>query len=394
MTALLSPLRHETDRVRIVGKLTEIADATMDVVAGQDRITVACSPDGGHIFEVAFAEPLLHGDGVYDSVTGHLTRTAFRNLAERLQIPLTYLDRLTSSGHCTLSGTNINTLAGADGRTALYRMLRTEDGWTLRSVQSDTYKAIDNGHLLAAVVKGLGDTGINLGDCNVEADWTNDRFRLRVSVPAIELAVPDLLADYRTPWSMNPNDPTHAPNRGGDVPPVLFAGLEIANSETGGGAATIAPRAEVLICRNGLTRVQDIVRNVHLGGKLDKGVIEWSHATYKASLELITSQIADAARKFTSIEYLTAMADEMRKAKGIAVESPTAAVAKVVDKMGFTEDEHKSILDCFIRSADTTLLGLGQAVTAAAQLAEDGDRQAEMEATFFAIVNQPELARA
>jgi hypothetical protein len=85
------------------------------------------------------------------------------------------------------------------------------------------------------------------------------------------------------------------------------------------------------------------------------------------------------------------MANEMRAAKGIEVASPAAAMLVVQERLGFTENETRDVLDCFMRGGDTTVLGLGQAVTAAAQLAADGDRQAEMEDAFWQIVNAPRV---
>jgi hypothetical protein len=45
----------------------------------------------------------------------------------------------------------------------------------------------------------------------------------------------------------------------------------------------------------------------------------------------------------------------------------------------------------FVKSGDSSVLGLAQAFTAAAQGVEDGDRQSEMEQSFFAFVGSPAL---
>lgn len=387
ITELTEPMRHETDRGRIVGRLREVANAALDVVGPQANLAVELGTDS-YQFMLGFDEPVLAADGVYEMFEGRLTRAALRHLASRFQIPLPYLDRLIDQ-HRDLADTNVNTLGSRHQGNVLYRLLRGEDGWLIRAVTSDSYRALDNTDLLTAVAKGMGEADISLGDCEAETDWSNDRFRLRLAVPAIELAVPDLLAGYRWPFSHARGSGTHDPAQPGEIPPVLWAGIEVANSETGGGALTIVPRAVVLVCKNGLTRTQDMVRNVHLGGKLGDGAVTWSHETHQKALALITSQIADATRQFVSVEYLTTIANEMRAAKGIEVVSVTNAMVVVQQRLGFTDDETSSVLDAFMRGGDSSVLGLGQAVTAAAQLVADGDRQSEMEDAFWAIVRQP-----
>jgi hypothetical protein len=48
------------------------------------------------------------------------------------------------------------------------------------------------------------------------------------------------------------------------------------------------------------------------------------------------------------------------------------------------------VFDCFARGGDSTLLGVANAVTAAAQLVETSDRQTELEAAFWTVVGAPQ----
>lgn len=384
---LTSPLRHEQDRGRIVGRLNDVANARVDLIVPHKALLV--NFEKRQEFALDLPEPLIRHDGVWDRLTGDFTRAALRQIAEKLGIPLAYLDRLFGPNF-DLANLNVNVLGHRHKGNTLFRLLCAEDGWVLRAVLSDTYKAIDNTDLFTAFGQGLAEADISLGDCETELDWTNDRFRMRVTVPQIALAVPDLLEGYRSPWSHRPGSGIHDRAQPGEgLPPVLWAGLELSNSETGGGAATITPRAEFLICKNGARRTEDMVRNVHLGGKLEEGAVQWSHETHLRALALIRSKVADATRQFISVEYLEKMANEMRAAKGVEVTSASAAVQLVQDRLGFTENETRDVFDCFMRGGDSTVLGLGQAVTAAAQLTDDSDRQAEMEDAFWAIVRQP-----
>ena len=384
---LTAPLRRETDRGRIVGRLQDVQQARFDLIAPQSALSA-----GAKRVAIDLSEPVLTDSGVIPAgpLFAGWTRTAWRNLAERLRIPGSYLDRLVADGFGALAGTNITRLAAADARKALFRLLACDDGMVLAAVLSDRYFAIDNVDVLTAVATGMAQADQSLADAEVDADWTNDRFRMRITVPQVGLAAADLLADYRWPFSYRPERGIHDP-ADGSMPPVMWAGIEVANSETGGGALTVVPRIVVQICRNGMTRPMDLVRNVHLGARLEQGAVTWSTETYKNALNLVTSQVADCTRQFVSVEYLSKVADEMRAAKGVQVESPSAAVQVVQQRLGFSDDETKSVMDAFMRGGDTTVLGLGQAVTAAAQTVDDGDRQSEIEGMFWQIVQAPQV---
>lgn len=376
---LLTPLRHCTDRAHFLGTLQEAARAAIDVVAPQRSMT-ASAKDG--TVTVA-AHPGFQGC--------RLTRGAERQVAERLGIPLNFADRLRAD-HPDLWAHNVTQLAARDARTALYRMWQTEEGWLMRAVLSDRYETYDNWSILQALSSGLAAAGEDLAQMEVEADLTPDRFRLRLACPSVELAVPDLLEGYRYPFDAR--NPGHVPPPDGYVPPVLWAGLEIANSETGNGAFQIVPRAVVLICRNGLTRAVDAMRAVHLGGRLEQGLVQWSDETRRLNMELLTSKVVDAVRQFVSVDYLQRIVADLRAAKGVEVERPSAAVERVQVAAGLTEAETQAVMDAFLRGGDTTLFGLGQAVTAAAQTVESSDRQVELEAAFWDVVGNLNLAAA
>jgi hypothetical protein len=370
----LTHMRHEADRGKIVGRLQEVADMSHDIVGPAQALRVV--PDQTGI--VALDQPLVANDGVWDRIPVSLTRTAYRQAAERLAIPVKYLDTLVGDDQGHLASYNFNRRAEKVGGTTLFRLLHLPEGWRLRGVLSDSYQAIDNLDLLAATANGMQAAGVGLDQAEVEADWTDDRFRLRIAVPQVELLAPELLEGYRSPFMQQD-----------DVPPAIWAGFEVSNSETGNGAVSLTPRAIFLICRNGLTRNVDIVRAIHLGSKLDAGVVRWSHETRRKAVELIQSKVTDAVRQFCSVEYLTTLVNDMRAAKGHQVRDVSATFERVKTDLGFTESEISDALNCFMRGGDTSVLGVGQAITAAAQLAEDGDRQTEMEQAFWQIVTRP-----
>jgi hypothetical protein len=383
-------MRRETDRMRLTAHLRDVARCAVDVVAPHSALRWN---NGLHYAEAIDARLQVPGqqfifpDGVYDWLDLTATRSSINQQANRLRIPMSFLDRLRKD-HRDLWADNLNTLAEREDRTATLRMLRCDDGYLLRAIVSDRYASVDNLDVLSAVAAGLMSADVGLEACEVDADWTIDRFRLRIAVPQIAVAVPDLLSDYRPMFSMLPGRGVHARPEEGETSPLLWAGLEVTNGETGGKALTIAPRAVVQVCRNGLTRTKDMVRQVHVGERLDEG-IRWSSDTRRLSVELMTSKVADAARQFCSVDYLNSLVVEMRAAKGLEVQSPTAAIQVLGRSTILTDAESQATLDLFAMSGDRTVFGLAQAVTAMAQSAESGDRQSEVEEAAWSVLLNP-----
>ncbi|MFW6192519.1 MAG: hypothetical protein ACOC83_03445, partial [Gemmatimonadota bacterium] len=117
---------------------------------------------------------------------------------------------------------------------------------------------------------------------------------------------PDPLDGYRSPFSGE----TGADN------PTVFAGFVIGNSETGGGAFTVTPRIVVQVCTNGMTVKRDALRSIHIGGRMDEGVIRWSDDTNRKTLDLVTAQTRDAVQTFLDVDYVRAKIAELREAAG------------------------------------------------------------------------------
>ena len=336
-------------------------------------------------------EPIITEDGVAPgAIETTATRRAIRHTAARLNIPLRYLDRLAggSIDEQALAAYNVNTLCSIDDRKALYRLLDAEDGTLLRAVLSDRYAAFDNDLALRAMLGGLTTANLGLDDCRVEGDYNDSRLRLRVTVPSVEHNIADLLDGYRMPFSMREDRRPHDPPMPGERPPVLHAGFEIGNDEGGGGSFYVKERAEIGVCRNGLTK-EVTFKKAHVGAALDDGSVEWSDDTRQNVYALIESQVRDVLVQCLTTDRLKAIADEMREAAGVEVESPTNAIEAVTQKFGLTDAERDDVFDCFTRGGSQTVLGVANAVTAAAQLVEDGERQGEMETAFWQIVETP-----
>lgn len=383
---LNQPLRRSTDTAKFVGRLADARDAAVDIVAPQSStIPVVC--DAGQMNAVmdltgltSDGGPMVLSSGVYHRIEGAWTDVAWRQTAERLNVPGNYLFRLRDHANPIaqqLAATTVSEMSRVHDKDTLWRWWQAEDGWQLRAVLSGRYKAIDNWTVLQAVTAGMGQADHRLGDCEVDVDWTDTRFRMRIAVPSVQLVVPDLLANYRSPYM----------REGSDVP-VLWSGIEVTNSETGHGAFSVSPRAVVLKCRNGLT--EDVTfRKTHIGASLEEGVIDWSASTYTAAADLLQAQVRDAVATFISPTYLAGIVDRMRNAKAVPVVDAVNAVSKVRQAMTLTDKEVSDMLLLFQTGNEPSVLGLGHALTAVAAKTTSGERQTELENGFWEICSRP-----
>jgi len=358
-------VRH-SDLTELAAALQDQRTRSIDVVAPARSLTVQ-----GGSFVLQGLEPVITPDGVTSS-NGLYTPTSVgdEGVAEKLGIPTHYLRRLRGAA-TGMYDANVNGWLAVDDRKFLLRLLRgdgeTETAGVLRAFLSDSYKTIDNFDVLLATLQGMRDAGIE--HPAIQADLTDRRMYVRVTVPEISAYAPDLLKGYRSPFT----------GQRGDECPNVFAGFVITNSETGNGSYSITPRLEIEVCNNGMTFAADAARKVHLGGRLDAGVVKVSDNTQRANLALVTSQTADAVRTYLDVDYVMAKVRELEKAAGIPVADPTAVIATVGKKLGFTGEQQKEILSHFILGGQMTAGGIMQAVTSAAQLQDSGDGQWDME---------------
>jgi hypothetical protein len=233
---------------------------------------------------------------------------------------------------------------------------------------SDAYRIVDNLDVLLAALDGIRQAGapVTIEGC----DLTERRMYVRVVSDSVRALAPSLLAGYRSPFT----------GASGADNPVVFGGFVLSNSETGCGAFTLTPRLVVEVCRNGTTITKDALRAVHLGGRMDEGVIRWSHDTQQRNLALVTAQARDAVSTFLDISYVQAKIAEMSGAAGRPVEDPEKAIEIVSQRLRFTDDQQHAILNHFIRGADISAGGVMHAVTSVAQTLDDADTAHDMEA--------------
>ena len=270
----------------------------------------------------------------------------------------------------------------ADERNFLIRTFRGLEGGTgiARAFLSNGYKIIDNLDVLTAALEGVEQAGakIEIEGC----DLTDRRMYVRIVAPEVTAMAPTLLEGYRSPFDQGIARAGHAetgPTVGDQGLPIVFAGFVLSNSETGGGAFTIVPRLVVQICRNGLTITKDATRAVHLGAKLDEGVVKWSEDTQTKNLELIAAKARDAVATFLDGDYMTKAISELEEKAARPVNDPAKTVTMIGQTLRFSEDRISGVLNHFIRGGQVNAGGVLNAVTSYAQTVDDADEAFDIE---------------
>lgn len=349
-------------------------------------------------------DPILMEDGVYDPSGRYQATTVFdEGISDKLGIPLAYVRKLRAE-RPDLIDANVNgwlhgsarrvvdtlepVYGQADQRSFMLRTFAGEDGGPgiARALLSNSYAIVDNLDVLMEVLGAVRGLGV---DARVDrANLTERRMSVDIVVPEVQVLAEELLRGYRNPFGADFDRWRGIADReglgyGGEEP-VVWAGVRISNSETGGGAYSIVPTMKIKVCANGLVLTQDAMRSVHLGGRLETGVIRWSEDTQAQNLQLIRSKTRDAVTTFIDTDYMAAKIAEITEKAAKPVKSDEVKV--IAKRAKFNETEQDMILDFFIRGGQTTRGGIMQAVTAASQMVEDADAAFDMDARALSVL--------
>jgi hypothetical protein len=361
-TSALPGARHATLE-DLAALLRDQQARKVDVVAPAAAIRA-----NGARLTVGGTEPALGPDGV-TMTTGTYSPTDLcdQGIADKLGIPGAYLRKLREHKPA-LYDENVNGWLEGDGRRFLLRCLRGRNGTGVaRAFLSDGYKIIDNLDVLLAALDGVRQSGfpVRIDGC----DLTERRMYVRVVCEQVAVMAPLLLAGYRSPYT----------GASGADNPVVSAGFVLTNSETGCGAFALTPRLVARVCDNGMTITRDATRAVHLGERLDEGVVTWSGNTLDKVLALITAKTTDAVATFLNPAYVEREVRAMERTAGHPVADPQQTIETVSARLRFADAQQHDILEHFIRGGDLTAGGVMHAVTSAAQVQEDADTAHEME---------------
>jgi hypothetical protein len=246
---------------------------------------------------------------------------------------------------------------------------------------SDRFRVVDHLDILYTALDAIRQIGleVRIDGC----DLTDKRMYVRFICPELKAKASDLLRNYRSPAPHNKNT-----LKLGDE--FMIGGLVLGNSEIGMGSHFIAPRFTVAACWNGMVRMEDAMRKVHLGQKMDEGVIEWSERTQEKQMELLLLQIKDAVKTFLSPQYMEQTIQEWTQKGSKPLQHPIDAVTNVCKSLALTDARKNDILSAFIKGGDATAFGITQALTWGAQSAVDGDDQFDMELAAVDILDKIE----
>ena len=305
-------------------------------------------------------------------------------IADRLGIPVAYLRRMRAE-RIDLYDRNVNGWlhggetwtdglpepVGPDRRSFLFRSFHeagSEDIGIGRALLSNAYGMVDHLDWLTAALDGAAQTGKSLTVQN--ADLSETRMTVRLHSPDIAALAPEFLKGYRSPFT----------GQSADELPVVFAGIEVTNGETGRSKGGIRPRFMVEVCTNGMCidAAEGMFSKVHLGSRMANGIVQAAD-TDRKELELVTLQARDAVATFLDPEYVRGCLDRLTAKANTPVEDVEAAIELVTRQLRFTEAERQTVFGHFIDGGQRTAGGMLQAITSAAQTLTDPDRAYDWE---------------
>lgn len=352
----------------LVSLLEDQRARSVDVIAGAGAIRCV---DGALLLNT---EPNLSADGVtLTTGTYAMNDIAMSGIATKLDIDMRYMRRMARE-NVPLLDDNVNSWLERDRRRFLVRCLRTgANGGVARAFLSDRYLRIDNFDVLLAVLAGIRNSGVNTTVEN--CDLSDRRLYLRVVSPEVQVAAPQLLKNYRSPFD----------GRRGSELPIISGGFLLTNSETGYGRYGLAPWVRMEVCRNGMTVDHAVMARQHVGPRIldQDGVLEPSPETVQRVLDLISAQTTDAVREFLNVDFLARAVREMEVAAGVAIATPDATIKIVGQKLQYTKEQQQDILTHFSRGGDATAGGVMQAVTSVARTITDADSAYKLESTAW-----------
>lgn len=294
---------------------------------------------------------------------------------DKLKIPAGYYNRMLTDA-VQLLDTNLNHWLKEEDRKFLIRTFQgaaEEYQNTARAFLSDRYGIIDNHQVLIEALDAIKATGVRVEI--VEAQLSETKMYLNIVCPDIEIQAKELLGRY------NPNGQRAKVGSG------IISGFTLQNSEVGNGSFKIAPRALVLVCSNGMTSTKDVLKNVHLGAKMDELGFNKNKDVMNANRRLIQEQIKHAVKIFLSKEYLEKIVDQYTELGTPKIEAPIDKVIEVVGKeYNINEERKANILKYFVEGGDTRRMGLASAMTFECQQLNNPDLKAETEVASFEML--------
>lgn len=336
--------------VELAGELERQAGSKQDLVLTGSLMSSHTDEDGNL--------NLIIDDGSFRRTHG-VTELARRQLADKLDIPFGYFERMRSERPGLLDQ-NVNTWLKDDDER---RMIRTLDG-QVRAVLSDRYRRLDNYELAESVLPILQ----RMEGARFESvELTATRMYVKVVTPRIQCEV--------------------AP---GDV---VQAGVVITNSEVGLGTLSVQPLIYRLVCRNGLIASDQGLRKTHVGRSVqsESGLVTvFRDDTMAADDKAFFLKVRDVVEATVSQVSFEQIAAKLAKTRGIRLAGdPVRSVEVLAERHGLNERERTGVLRHLIEDAELSAYGLVNAVTHTSQEVDDYDRATELELLGGKLIELP-----
>jgi len=164
--------------------------------------------------------------------------------------------------------------------------------------------------------------------------------------------------------------------------------VTIEHSETGHGGLNIKLGILAGICFN-LATVQHVVRERHLGGEIDEGVL--SDEARSADSEAVRLKARDYITTAFEPERFKALIAEIKASQTDEIAAPAAAVDNAMKALSIGENKRDELLAYFIRDYEPTRFGLAQAVGRLAQDTDNPDEATRLEEAAGELLIKREL---
>ncbi|WKZ32801.1 MAG: DUF932 domain-containing protein [Thermodesulfobacteriota bacterium] len=264
-----------------------------------------------------------------------ITKPCHQQIAERLDIPVKYYNRMEAEAPYLLAG-NVNAWLTRMEKDIFVRGL----GDAVRAFLSNRYRVIDHLDFLYCSLNELQANRAEIEDCHLSET------EMYVKVRSHHLK--DVIR--------------HRDD-------LIIGGLLLTNSETGHKALRVEPRIFRVQCTNGMVIEKLTTRQVHLGngnggnGELDDDMV------YLA----IRRSIRELFGRFGEI------VQSLRDSTEIKILNPQGVINNLVKHYGLNETQKENILMAFGSEPESDAYGIANAVTNAAQKEESWEGSLELE---------------
>ena len=271
-----------------------------------------------------------------------ITRPASQQIAEKLEIPWKYYEKMLD-GDTALLMENVNTWLRKDPERKFFIRGLQDD---VRAFLSDKYRVIDHLDVLMCSLNELQGRA-EAEDCYLSG--TN---------MYVKLKTPELKSFVK------------------HVGDEIVGGMLLSNSETGHGAVNVKPRIFRVQCLNGMVMESLATRKIHLGSGAVDMEDDMAFLGIRRAIRGLFQQFGE-------------IVNQLRDSTEVMVKEPNLVINNMVREYGLSEKQKENILMSFGVESDKTQYGIANAITRAAKSEENFETGLDMERLGGRLVEMP-----